>query len=403
MTVRRSAEARGVDWRAMTSLSLGHGATDLAQGAVPALLVYLVPKLDLSYTLAAAVVLVATFSSSIVQPAFGHWSDRRGAMWLLPGGVALAGVGVGLAAVAPSYPLLLLAVLVSGLGVAAFHPEGAKFASYTSGARRASGMAVFSVGGNVGFALGPVLGAALVVALGLEGGLLLAVPGLVVAAVLLGEGRYLGRFAAEAGDGGAGALGPDRPRAFALLLAIVSFRSIAHYGLFTFVPLWEVSQGASEERGTILLSLFLLAGAIGTLAGGPLADRFGRRIVLIVSHAASVPLVVVYVLVGGTVGDLALVLAGAAVISTLGVTVVLSQEYLPSRIATAAGLSVGLAIGLGGIFAISLGAVADSVGLKTAMLAIASGPALAAVLSVALPQSSPERLVEPRTAPTATT
>jgi FSR family fosmidomycin resistance protein-like MFS transporter len=384
----------------MASISLGHAATDLSQGAIPALLVYLVPKHDLSYTLAAAVVLVATFSSSLVQPAFGHWSDRRGAMWLLPGGAAVAGVGMALAAVAPSYPLLLLAVLVSGLGVAAFHPEGAKFASYVSGARRASGMSVFSVGGNVGFALGPVIGAALVFALGLEGGLLLAVPGLLAAALLVREGGYLARFAAGGNDRLSQPAAPDRPKAFVVLLLVVALRSIAHYGLFTFVPLWEISRGASEERGTGLVSLFLLAGAVGTLVGGPLADRFGRRIVLVVTHAATVPLVLVYVLVGGVIGDVALVLAGAAVISTFGVTTVLSQEYWPSRIATAAGLSVGLAIGLGGIFAISLGALADSVDLETAMLAITAGPALAAALALGLPRSAGEPVVETRTAPT---
>jgi FSR family fosmidomycin resistance protein-like MFS transporter len=189
-----------IDRRAMALLSAGHLATDFAQGALPALLVFLVPKLDLSYTLAAAVVLVATLSSSIVQPAFGFWSDRRGAMWLLPGGVLLAGAGIALAAISPSYPVLLLFVLLSGLGVAAFHPEGSKFASYVSGRRRASGMAVFSVGGNLGFALGPLLGSVLVgSALGLEGGLLLVLPGLAVAALLVAEGGYLGRFIPGAG------------------------------------------------------------------------------------------------------------------------------------------------------------------------------------------------------------
>ena len=134
-----------------------------------------------------------------------------------------------------------------------------------------------------------------------------------------------------------------------LLLAVVALRSIPHYGLFTFVPLWEVSQGASEEWGTRLLSLFLLAGAVGTLIGGPLADRLGRKPVIVGSYVISVPLIVVYVLVGGIPGDVALVLAGAAVIGTFGVTVVLGQEYLPSRIGLASGLSVGLAIGLGGV------------------------------------------------------
>lgn len=390
----------GVDRRAMASLSLGHGATDLAQGAVPALLVFLVPKLDLSYTLAAAVVLVATFSSSVVQPVFGHWSDRRGAQWLLPGGVLLAGAGVALAAVAPSYPLLLVAVFAGGIGVAAFHPEGSKFASYVSGERRASGMAVFSVGGNVGFGLGPLLGSSLVVALGLQGGLLLAVPGLVVASLLLAEARYLGGFVPEGARAGPGLSAEDRPGAFATLQGVVALRSIAHYGLFTFVPLWEVSKGASEAASTRLLSLFLLAGAIGTLIGGPLADRFGRKAVIVVTFGAAAPLIVTYVLVGGVVGDVALVLAGMAIISTFGVTTVLSQEYLPSRIATASGLSIGLAIGLGGIFAVSLGAVADSIDLKTAVLATAVGPALGALLALVLPPVARPGLVETAAATT---
>lgn len=385
----------------MASLSVGHAATDLAQGAIPALLVFLVPKLDLSYTLAAAVVLVAAFSSSIIQPFFGHWSDRRGAMWLLPGGVALAGVGIALAAVAPSYPLLLLAVFVCGVGVAAFHPEGAKFASYVSGTRRASGMAVFSVGGNVGFGLGPIVGSSLVVAFGLRGGLLLALPGLAVAGLLLAEGRYLGRFVPSGERAGLRFPQRDRPRAFAVLQGVVGLRSIAHYGLFTFVPLWEVENGASKAAGTRLLSLFLLAGAVGTLIGGPVADRFGRRAVIVVTHTVAAPLIVAYVLAGGIAGDVALVLAGAAIISTFGVTTVLSQEFLPSRIATASGLSVGLAIGLGGIFAISLGAVADSINLRTAVLATAAGPALGALVALALPPAAEGHLVEP--APAATT
>ncbi len=379
----------------MTSLSAGHLAADLSQGAVPALLVFLTPTLDLSYTLAAAVVLVATFASSIVQPAFGLWSDSRGAMWLLPTGIALAGVGIALASVAPTYPLLLLAVLAASLGVAAFHPEGMKFASYVSGSRRASGMAVFSVGGNLGFALGPIVASTLILALGLKGGLLLALPGLAAAAYLLSEGRYIRRFVPSSGRRLWQGEEKDRPGAFTLLLVVVALRSVAHYGLFTFVPLWEVSQGASDRWATRLLSLFLLGGVIGTLVGGPLADRFGRKPVIVGSYAISVPLIIVYVLVGGVVGDVALVAAGAAVIGTFGVTVVLSQEYMPSKIGMASGLSVGFAIGLGGIFAVALGGVADSIDLKTAVLATAVGPALGAVLALWLPRQGHARVVEP--------
>jgi FSR family fosmidomycin resistance protein-like MFS transporter len=176
---------------------------------------------------------------------------------------------------------------------------------------------------------------------------------------------------------------------------IVGLRSVAHMGLFTFVPLYEISRGHSKTEGTLLLSLFLLAGAIGTLAGGPLADRFGRRRVLIASMAASVPLIVVYTLTGGIAGDLALVAAGGAIIGTFGVTIVMSQEYMPGRVGMASGLSIGLAIGLGGVAALSLGAVADAVDLQTAVLATAVGPALSVFLALRLPPARPRtRMVE---------
>src|SRR4051794_14905575 len=169
----------------MAALSAGHLATDFANGALPAPLPFMVDRFGLSYTLAGGLMLGSTVSSSVVQPLFGAWSDRRGALWLLPSGVALAGIGIALAAAAPSYWLVLLLVVVSGLGVAAYHPEGSKFAAYASGRRRASGMSLFSLGGNVGYALGPTATTPLVLAFGLTGGLLLSLPCLVVAGLLL--------------------------------------------------------------------------------------------------------------------------------------------------------------------------------------------------------------------------
>jgi FSR family fosmidomycin resistance protein-like MFS transporter len=379
----------------MAALSGGHLATDLAQGALPALLPSLVEKFDLSYTLAAALVLAATISSSVIQPFFGLWSDARGALWLLPAGVSLAGIGMALAAVAPTYPLVLLSVLAAGIGVAAYHPEGSKFASYASGSRRASGMSFFSVGGNVGFALGPILAWSLISAFGLEGGLLLAVPGLLVAAALLFSLRYLGGFALSEEEREELPAQPSEPRGLKLLLGIVGLRSVAHMGLFTFIPLWEVAKGNGAAHGARLLSGFLIAGAVGTLLGGPLADRFGRRPVLRWSFVVSPPLIVVYVLAGGVVGDVALILSGAAVIGTFGVSLVMSQEYLPARVGMASGLSIGLAIGLGGVAALTLGAVADTVDLEAAVLATASGPALALFLTLLLPPAPGRRRPEP--------
>jgi FSR family fosmidomycin resistance protein-like MFS transporter len=376
----------------MAALAGGHLATDFANGALPALLPFFVDRFDLSYTLAATLMLASAVSSSVIQPFFGLWSDRRGAIWLLPAGVAVAGTGMALAAGAPSYALVLVFVLVSGLGVAAYHPEGSKLAAYTSGRRRASGMSLFSIGGNLGYALGPAVATPLVIAFGLRGGLMLALPCLAVAALLVATARYLASFAPKRGAAAAQG-GGNRPGALGLLLAVIALRSVAWFGLVTFVPLWEVSLGHSKAYGNQLLTLMLLTGGLGTLAAGPLADRIGRRPVLIGSLAATAPLAFVFVTVGGVVGAVALALVGVCVIGTFGVTMVMSQEYLPRQIGMASGLSIGMSIGLGGVAAVALGALADTVDLRTSLYVCAAVPVLAVALAAFLPSSrAPARL-----------
>jgi FSR family fosmidomycin resistance protein-like MFS transporter len=375
-----------IDKRAMAALASGHFATDFANGALPALLPFLVDKFDLTYTLAGAVILASAISSSVVQPLFGFWSDRRGATWLLPGGVAVAGVGIALTAVSPTYWLVLVFVVLSGLGVAAYHPEGSKFAAFASGARRASGMSLFSIGGNIGYGLGPAVATPLVLAFGLAGGMVLALPGLVIAALLVVLAPFLQSFVPNR-SGQSSSDEPDRPGALALLLGVIAFRSVAWFGLITFVPLWEVSLGHSKAYGNQLLALMLLAGAVGTLVAGPVADRLGRRPVLIASVAATAPLMVVFVAAGGVAGAVALALVGVCVTGTFGVTAVMSQEYLPRHIGMASGLSIGLSIGLGGIAVVVLGAVADSIDLETALYTAAAAPALGALLAALLPAS----------------
>jgi len=246
----------------------------------------------------------------------------------------------------------------------------------------------------VGYALGPTVTTPLVLALGLTGGLLLSLPVLGVALALLVVSPYLARFAPEPGAAGR-AEGEDRPGALALLLGVIAFRSVAWFGLITFVPLWEVSLGHSKAEGSHLLSLMLLAGGLGTLAAGPLADRLGRRPVLNVSLLATAPLIFVYVLVGGISGAIALAFVGVCVIGTFGVTMVMSQEYLPSRIGMASGLSIGLSIGLGGIAAVGLGALADSVDLQAAMYAAAAAPLAGLALALLLPSTGSRRRLEP--------
>jgi FSR family fosmidomycin resistance protein-like MFS transporter len=372
----------------MAALSGAHLAVDFASGSVPALIPYFTDRFDLSYALAAALLLAATLSSSLVQPLFGLRSDRKGALWLIPGGTALAAVGVGLAAISPTYPLVLVLVLAGGLGVAAFHPEGAKFAAYASGRELAKGMSYFNVGGNSGYAFGAYATALLVRPLGLVGGLLAMVPVLLTAFALLRVLPELRRLRPDR-EVAHTSRGDDRRGAMALLGSVIALRSVAWFTLLAFVPLWAESQGYTKAASGRLLFLMLLAGATGTLLIGAVADRIGLRRTLVVTQALLTPLILVFVYVGGIAGAAALMLTGMCVVGTFGVTMVLSQLYLPRHMGLASGLSVGLAMGVGGAAAVILGAVADAVDLETSLTICACAPALGVVLCMLLPAPAP--------------
>jgi FSR family fosmidomycin resistance protein-like MFS transporter len=170
-----------------------------------------------------------------------------------------------------------------------------------------------------------------------------------------------------------------------VLVGVILMRSLTWFGLITFVPLWIVSLGGTKAEGNRLLSLMLVAGVVGALAFGPIADRVGLRRTLLASTVVLAPLVLVFVHVGGVAGALALMLVGACVVGTFGVVMVLSQAYLPQHVAMASGLNVGLAVGLGGVAALALGLVADAVDLETALTLCAVSPVVATVLILLLP------------------
>ena len=162
--------------RRMAPLTYGHAAVDFSQGALPALIPLLEDHLQLSHAQAGGLFFALTVTSSVTQPLFGLLADRVAMLWVLPASVAASGTGIALATRAPTYLTLLAAILLAGLGIAAYHPEGARVASVLSGPLRARGMAVFSVGGNLGVAAGPLATGLLTGALGLAGGPLLAIP-----------------------------------------------------------------------------------------------------------------------------------------------------------------------------------------------------------------------------------
>ena len=354
---------------AIAPLTAGHLATDFAQGALPALLPYLVTEYDLSYLQAGAIVLCATFANSIVQPLFGHWSDRRGATWLLPAGPAVAGIGIALLAIAPSYPAALACVILAGLGVAAYHPEATKRAAWIARDRPSAAMSLFSIGGNIGIACGPLVAGVLAAHYGIHGAALLVIPGLMVAVLMLASLPRLAR------DGGAGqaraaaSTAPDHIRELVILLTAVAARGYVYFALVSFIPLLEQRVRGQSSRSRRARADAAARDRCGRDAHLRSARRQGRAPQDAPRGAFCVcaPTTALYLANDGILGLVGLAAAGACLVSTFGVTIVLSQEYLPSRMGTAAGLSIGFSIGLGGLAAIGVGALADTFGLSAAL------------------------------------
>ena len=383
--------ANSTDRRALSWLAAGHVVNDMNQGAVPALLPFLIAERGLTYTAAGGIVLAATLLSSLIQPVLGHLSDRRPLPFLIPLGVLAAGGGLALAGAVTSYPATIAAILLSGAGVAAFHPESARYANYASGERRATGMSVFSVGGNLGIALGPVAIAALAGSGGVARVTWMILPAGLMAALLARELPRLRPLRPQPPHALAEA-GADRPRwgAFSRLSGVIVIRSLFAFGLVSFVPLYLVRvRGVPKEAAALTVTAMLLAGAIATLAGGRLADRFGRRAVLVGFLLPLAPLLAFFLRVPGVAGFASLVLIGAGTVGTYSVAVVMGQEYLPGREGIAGGVTMGLAIGIGGAGVPLLGALADRHGVAAVFPILAALPLLAAALSATLPGPRP--------------
>lgn len=394
-----------MDRRSIGVLSAGHALVDTCQGAVPALLPFLIARRGYSYSEATALILVMTFSSSLLQPLFGMLTDRRSLSWLLPGGVLLGGLGIASVGLVESFPLTLIAIAAAGLGAGAYHPEGARNANYVAGSRRrATAMSLYAVGGNAGFALGPILVTTLVLLFGLGGMIWFAVP-MVLGAVLLAlelpriDALRLARIAAtsEEHDGP----GEDRWWPFAGIATVAGFRSAAYFGLQAFVPVFLITRmGTSDALGNAGLTVLLVAGAIGTLVGGRVADRVGTRPVLILCLGMVVPLTLALLVAGLWAAFPLLAAIGFFMVGTFSIAVVLGQEYLPNRIGVASGVTLGAAIGFGGMVAWLLGLLADQTSLTTVMLVIATLPVPAFLISLMLPDGEPAWRPEEEPAPT---
>ena len=393
-----------MDRSSVAALSMGHVCIDLCQGAIPALLPFLLIQRHLSYTSAGSLVLATNLASSVIQPLFGRFADRFSAPWLMSAGLALAGIGLALVGFAPTYWLIVLSLALTGIGIAAFHPEAARLMNVVSGPKRATAMSIFSIGGNVGFALGPLLTSLFLVLLGLGGSALFLLPMLLVSLLLINFFQHfsLSSSASKQQRKKEQIQGRDAWRPFARLTATVMCRSIIFYGLNTFLPLyWVVVLHQSSAFGASALTVLLAAGILGTFLGGRLADRYGRRTVVLWSLGSLTPLLLLFVLLSTTnilTALLLLIPLGLALFAPFSVMIVMGQEYLPNSVGTASGVTLGLAVTIGGITAPVFGHVADLYGIHIAIIGLALFPLLGTILALTLPRPSltprPQRVAQ---------
>jgi FSR family fosmidomycin resistance protein-like MFS transporter len=384
------------DMRLLGLLALGHMVTDINQGSLPAILPVLKDVLSLSYAATGMIVLTGNITSSLIQPLFGYFADKTARRWLLPLSVLLSSVGLAFMGLAPSYAAVLALIVISGFGVAAYHPEGYRTATAVAGDRKATGVSIFSTGGNIGIALGPPLLTVLLTGFGPAGSLGMLVPGVLVAAVLTAVLPRLSAPPPAAARARANAAGArTMVGAMGLLILVVAIRSWTQLGFTTFMPFYwrDVLHGDPRLVGT-LLAVFLGAGAIGTLAAGPVADRIGIRRYVVSVFLLATPIAVGFLFVQSVpLVFVMLALLGFVLVSTFTVSVVLGQAYLPRNPGMASGLIVGFAIGAGGLGASVLGWVADHWGLTATLGISAVMPVAGFVAALFLPDPKPGDVV----------
>lgn len=386
---QRTAPA-GIKQDAVWSLSVAHLLNDLVTtGLVPALLPVYKLAFHLTYLQTGLIVLTSYFASSVMQPLFGLFTDRRPAPWLLPLGVFLANAGLALTGAAPSFGWVLLCVFISGLGSGAFHPEASRLTHLAAGSARGRAQAIFQVGGNTGQAIGPALIPLFILDTGVHGLLWFLLTGLLALAVTARLVPWYAAHQRAEQQRRHQVQGRNRVGAVVLLVFIVILRSWCQIGVSGFLPFYYTHQHIPLSHAELLTFLFLAAGAISTYIGGAWSDKLGRKWLLALSLVAAIPFAWLLPYAHGIWAALDLLLFGFTILASFAATVVFCQQLLPRNIGLASGLMVGFGVGAGGIGATLFGYVSDHFGVQLVFQWIGMLPLVAAVISLLLPSDKP--------------
>src|SRR5690625_3356796 len=326
-----------------------HLLNDSLQAVIPAMFPILENSLGLTFTQLGLIAFTLNMVASVMQPVIGMYTDKRPMPFALPIGLTSSMLGMLGLAFAPNFWMILISVIFIGLGSATFHPEGSRVAYLAAGNRRGLSQSIFQVGGNTGQSLAPLITALILVPLGQFGAIWFTLVAGIAVLLLI----YIAKWYQSA---------------------------ISNFYAFYAIEQFEISIAKAQ----IYIFSFLFMGAVGTFLGGPFADRFGKRNVIIISFLMPIPLAIGLQFANAVISIVLLLLIGLFIMSSFSVTVVYAQELMPGKVGTMSGLIVGLAFGLGAIGSVAFGTLIDWIGFPPTMIIVSILP-LIGVLSFLLP------------------
>ena len=378
VTEKQVAFQKQTTYKILLIMGFCHLLNDSIQSVIPAMFPVLGKSMGLSFTQLGFIAFALNMVSSVMQPFIGALSDKKPMPYALPIGMTSTLFGIIGLALAPNYTLVLVSVLFIGLGSAIFHPEGSRVAHMAAGTRKGLAQSIYQVGGNSGQALAPVITALILVPLGQIGAAWFSVVAVVAVMLLsyialwyskkLKELEWQIPTKKDSTANHSAKISKGVLLTLVLILFLIFARSWYVAGITNYYAFFAIEQYQfSIRQAQVFLFAFLVAGALGTFFGGPLSDKLGKRNIIIASILGSAPISILIPVVPASIAFILLLLTGFILMSSFSVTVIYAQELVPGKIGTMAGLTVGLAFGMGAIGSIALGVMADALGLFTTL------------------------------------
>lgn len=375
-------------YRILLIISFAHLLNDTVQSLVPAMFPILRSSIGLSYTEIGIIAFALNLTASIIQPIVGSYTDKHPLPYALPIGLIFTLIGIFGLAFSSSFVLLVLSVSLIGFGSATFHPESSRVAYMAAGKRRGFAQSIYQVGGNTGQALAPAITALILVPYGQKGAVWFTLITAFAIVLLFYIARWYkeqitirNRNKREAGTQRNNHLYRKKVMfAIVVLIFFVFARTWFHSGITNFYTFYAIEKyGATIQEAQVYLFIFLFAGALGTFLGGPIADRFGKKLVIASSMLLAFPLTLLLPFVGKWLAYPLITMIGFIALSSFSVSVVYAQQLMPGKIGMVSGLVIGLGFGMGAIGSIVFGSIADYIGITKTMYIIAALPIIGIV------------------------